>query len=52
MCCFVVEWIVLRVFNRMSTEFSVFYDLQNLKKKMYFHQALMQFLQVHILMCY
>jgi hypothetical protein len=52
MCCFVVEWIVLRVFNSMSTEFSVFYDLQNLKKKMYFHQVLMQFFQVHILMCY
>jgi hypothetical protein len=52
MSCFVFEWIVLRVFNSMSTEFSVFYDLQNLKKKMYFHQVLMQFLQVHTLMCY
>jgi hypothetical protein len=36
----------------MSTEFSVFYDLQNLKNKMYFHQVLMQFLQVYILICY
>ena len=52
MSCFVFEWIVLRVFNSMSTEFSVFYDLQNLKNKMYFHQVLMQFLQVHTLMCY
>ena len=52
MSCFVFEWIVLRVFNSMSTEFSVFYDLQNLKNKMYFHQVLMQFLQVYILICY
>jgi hypothetical protein len=47
MSCFVFEWIVLRVFNSMSTEFFVFYDLQNLKNKMYFHQVLMQFLQVY-----